>query len=1245
MSPTRSLFHRGLLYLLLGLVLPWTTASAESNNSDTEEALPELIVLLAAPGASGESQTPEALVAAVNEKAPLSGAFAQARPESARPVLSERAQGEQRARLLAAPNTPRARLERYVVLRYPTGTDLEAAAITLRTDPRVLHVERNREVRLHIAPSDPLFPQTGDPTNHQWGLHLMNLPAAWDRVKGNAYLGVVDTGLDVDHEDLRAFPSHVVEGDECSYQPGTFEGGNFRPHLSKDTGDDDCNVDENTAPTGNSPLEGHGTHVAGILAATTNNGSTGIAGHCWNCPIMMAKAREDDGSFLLDDIVEGLNYLIDKGTQSVSMSFGYPAICPNDGFNGCFCDAIELAAERDVVLTASDGNDRTDIEFPASDPRVIAVGGVQSAGGIWNEETIDTFLCPCDRPGFNSSVCTNTPTFECGTNFQVTAGSAAQDVVAPARTIVSTFPAGSTWNGDLGCSDAALAPAGDGYGLCTGTSMAAPAVSAIVGLIRSVNPLLTRDRVKSILVDHASMAGSGNPVFGNGIPDAAASADGALGVASGTVLKNRLTPLFNLWSYNARTHFSTTIPQQIQAALHDDEVSFVSKGNSVPGYSSYPDPPHCVIGPCPDHSPRGYVAIFSTYTEPYQGAPELVPLYRMSFDEDLDESNPLNRSYFYTTETAEVQSFKSVGYRLDGIEGYIYKRCSPEPGCIPSGATRLYRLYNFDLDDYVIFPESRLAEFQGQGYVGQSGLDDWIGYAYELDDSDGDYLIDGFEGLIGTNPADFDSDDDGLGDGAEIVDFPYSDPLIGPNQPPTCQDDHLTAIQDTPRGILFSELVGNDSDPDGDILTPAYDSVTAEGGTNQQVGHIVSFEYTPPPGFFGEDSFSYTATDQTSSSQPCTVTIDVHPLTISDSFSTNGTLHGRTTDVGDKQWTARPGAWMFGGRVTDSPAIGGVPFNAQAQGATVVSVAAEVKASGADWVGIGFSSAPIGPYWVFSDIWILLLPDDTYEAFALGSQLNAGTIPGAAVNGFHHVDVRYDTGANTATVLINGTAVVSSQTLASTPDIQYAGFHMHKAAEFGGQIDNFQVTSAGNVVISDSFTGNGVLNGRTAENGGVQWNTRDGAVISGGVLLDSAAIGGFPFEPSALPDTPTVTLSAEVDPFASDWAAVGFARAADQAYWSYGEFWVLVRPNGLYSIWVAGSQLSSGTIPGTAVNGYHHVELSYDTGVNTITVLLNGTAVVSSQSVPSMPDIRYAGFHMHTSGGGKIDNFGVVVQP
>jgi serine protease len=121
-----------------------------------------------------------------------------------------------------------------------------------------MHVSVNRTPELSgSAPNDPLFPM-------QWGLPSLHLPDAWERTLGHGYVGVVDTGIDTTHPDLRAFDG-----------AGNYLGGNFRQQLSRDYGYDDDNVDEGEPQVESGQLRqvdraGHGTHVAGIVGATTN---------------------------------------------------------------------------------------------------------------------------------------------------------------------------------------------------------------------------------------------------------------------------------------------------------------------------------------------------------------------------------------------------------------------------------------------------------------------------------------------------------------------------------------------------------------------------------------------------------------------------------------------------------------------------------------------------------------------------------------------------------------------------------------------------------------------------------------------------------------------------------------------------------------------------------------------------------------------------------------------------------------
>lgn len=723
----------------------------------------ELIVLLAAGSSASSPFTPEGLVAEVNgghSSLPLP-----ALPLEARPLLHFRASGPRLAQLDAEPDSPRARLERYVVLRFPPGTDVEAVKAALAADPRILHAEEN--VVFHLStttPNDPLYqpfpsgcknnnPPNCDPTKYQWGSYSLSLGSAWDRVKGHAYVGLLDTGMQVAHPDLRAF-----------HQDGTgawiFDGGPYRPQFSYDFWYLSPDIDEASVKAGLTPTNfGHGTHVSGILAATPNN-SQGVAGACWYCSIMMARVsqiRAAAGGGLYNDsptlgsIAAGLTWLVDHGAQIVSASLGGPApTCANaPADQAVLCNALAYADAHDVSFLAASGNAGSgQIDFPAADSRSIAVGGIMENGTFWTESPSSQ---SCASAGL------------CGSNY-----GPGQTLVAPARIVMSTFYQGHTYFPPF-CGDTS------GYGLCTGTSMASPYAAGVAALVRSANPLLKKGDVKNILTTTASHPGSPDSQLGYGIPNAAAAVSAAMGIAGGRAIANRLTPLFSFYSSTATDSFYTTVPQMAASAVLDPETPYVSTGPAVPLYSGFPGVPGCTVSPCTS-GPSASVYIFTTDTAPYSGAPPLVPLYRLSYRGTFN-GNVHHRDTTYTTSTVGVTSFKGVGYNFDGIEGYVYSTCTPEPQCIPNGAVRLYRLYNPNRDDWAIFPESELAQKQADGYQHAACCNDVIGYVYPNVDTDGDGLIDGFELLIGTNPRVADSDCDGISDGVEVLNYPYSDPL------------------------------------------------------------------------------------------------------------------------------------------------------------------------------------------------------------------------------------------------------------------------------------------------------------------------------------------------------------------------------------------------------------------------------------------------------------------------------------
>src|SRR5690606_18643480 len=116
---------------------------------------------------------------------------------------------------------------------------------------------------------------------------------------------------------------------------------------------------------------GHGTHVAGIAAALTNNG-TGIAGVAWGCRLMPVTELDDIGYGSTGDIVEGILCAVENGADVINMSLGRP------GNSRILHDAVEYGLERNVNVVAAAGNEYQSNHnvYPAAFPGVIYVGAI-----------------------------------------------------------------------------------------------------------------------------------------------------------------------------------------------------------------------------------------------------------------------------------------------------------------------------------------------------------------------------------------------------------------------------------------------------------------------------------------------------------------------------------------------------------------------------------------------------------------------------------------------------------------------------------------------------------------------------------------------------------------------------------------------------------------------------------------------------------------------------------------------------
>jgi len=189
---------------------------------------------------------------------------------------------------------------------------------------------------------------------HQWDYINMNLEAAWDLEKGDesVKVAILDTGIISSHPDLR---NNLLNGAD-------FVGGDNQYPVERYNMTDSDPEDETTLIKGGS----HGTHVAGIIGAVTNN-YRGIAGINWNVQILPVRVLKKTGGTSWD-VVEGIYYALDQGADIINMSLGSPHMSYFQA------EAISEAVKKGVTIIAAAGNEgASSVYYPAAYPDVIAV--------------------------------------------------------------------------------------------------------------------------------------------------------------------------------------------------------------------------------------------------------------------------------------------------------------------------------------------------------------------------------------------------------------------------------------------------------------------------------------------------------------------------------------------------------------------------------------------------------------------------------------------------------------------------------------------------------------------------------------------------------------------------------------------------------------------------------------------------------------------------------------------------------
>lgn len=200
-----------------------------------------------------------------------------------------------------------------------------------------------------LVPDDPGF--TGE-----WGLQQIGAPLAWALVPAGrpVVVAVIDSGVDPTQPDL---------------QGALVPGADFAD------------------PTGSTADQlGHGTMVAGVIAARGNNGA-GVAGACWNCLVMPVKVLDASGEGTAQTVAEGIRFAADHGANVINMSFILSG--PDQGV----ADAVAYAEQRGVVVVAAAGNSGTsDPTYPASYPGVVSVAATDDTDHLYPWSTFGSWV-------------------------------------------------------------------------------------------------------------------------------------------------------------------------------------------------------------------------------------------------------------------------------------------------------------------------------------------------------------------------------------------------------------------------------------------------------------------------------------------------------------------------------------------------------------------------------------------------------------------------------------------------------------------------------------------------------------------------------------------------------------------------------------------------------------------------------------------------------------------------------------
>jgi len=420
----------------------------------------------------------------------------------------------------------------------------------LAADPNVEYVEVDQRMTIALTPNDPSL-------SNQWafgtGTAGINVRPAWDQATGDGVVvAVIDTGI-TSHPDLNA---NVLPGYDFISDGTDARDGNGRDSNPADEGDwSAANECYSGSPASNSSW--HGTHVAGTIAAVTNN-STGVAGTAFKAKILPVRVLGKCGGYT-SDIADAITWA-SGGTVSgvptnttpaevINMSLGGSGTCSTT-----YQNAINGAVNRGTTVVVAAGNSSTNVSssVPANCSNVIAVAATTSS------------RAKASYSNYGSGI----------------------DISAPGSNILSTLNDGTTTPGNAS------------YASYNGTSMAAPHVAGVVALMQSVastplTPAQVESTIKSTAASFSCSQGCGAGLLdANAAVTAAAAGGGTTTPPSGNTLQNGVPVTGLNASSGASLNYTVTVPSgssslSVSISGGSGDADLYVRQGSAPTDSSY----------------------------------------------------------------------------------------------------------------------------------------------------------------------------------------------------------------------------------------------------------------------------------------------------------------------------------------------------------------------------------------------------------------------------------------------------------------------------------------------------------------------------------------------------------------------------------------------------------------------------------------------------------------------------------